>query len=79
MEKQVAELLKFIQDKHQEYTTSSTEELKKHGHSKDELWFSAHMWAYESIVDKAKSLGLIEGKVETVKVLKSVVVEHDTL
>lgn len=53
------ELLKYIKEKFEEYDEISTNELRKNGHSKNELWFSSKAEAYKDILAKAKKLNLI--------------------
>ena len=54
------ELLKYIVEKFEEYEKLSTDELRKNGHSKNELWFSSKAEAYGDIKRKAEKLNLIK-------------------
>jgi hypothetical protein len=53
------ELLKYIKEQHEHYKELSTNELRKNGHSKNELWFSSKAESYRDILSKAKKLNLI--------------------
>lgn len=54
------ELLEYIKEQYEHYKELSTNELRKNGHSKNELWFSSKAESYKDILSKAKKLNLIK-------------------
>lgn len=57
------EFIKFCEDQYEKYDHLSTEAIKK-GNHKNELWFSARMWAYKEVLDKAFKCGLTDKAIE---------------
>jgi hypothetical protein len=53
------ELLKYVKEQYEHFNELSTKELRKNGHSKNELWFSSKTEAYRDILTEAKKLNLI--------------------